>query len=122
MSARYLSSLQVYQRLLRAAAPYWWAFILGILGNALLAASDGWITYGIKPLIEKGFVQRDEVFIRWIPLGIMLFFIARGISAFLASYFMSWVGRSVVRDFRRKMIAHLMCVPASFYDQKTTGE
>ncbi len=122
MPTQHLSSMQVYRRLLKAATPYWWAFALGILGNALIATSDACITYYLKPLIERGFIERDELFIRWIPLVIMTFFIARGMAYFLASYFMSWVGRSVVRDFRRKMIAHLMHLPAAFYDQRTSGE
>lgn len=122
MPERHTSSLHIYKRLLKAALPYWWAFALGILGNALLATSDGWITYYFKPLIEKGFIERDELFIRWIPVVIITFFFARGLAYFMASYFMAWVGRSVVRDFRQKMIAHLMRLSANFYDQKTTGE
>jgi subfamily B ATP-binding cassette protein MsbA len=116
------SSLQIYKRLLKAALPYWWAFAVGVFGNALLAISDGCLTYYFKPLIEKGFIARDELFIHWIPIVIITFFMARGLAYFLASYFMTWVGRSVVRDFRRKMIDHLMRVPVSFYDQKTAGE
>jgi subfamily B ATP-binding cassette protein MsbA len=116
------TSVQVYRRLLKAAAPYWWAFGLGVVGNALIATSDACITYYFKPLIEKGFIERDELFIRWIPIVVVTFFIARGAAYFMASYFMSWVGRSVVRDFRQKMIAHLMNLPATFYDQRTTGE
>lgn len=122
MSIKNHSSIQVYRRLLKAALPYWWAFALGVIGNTLLASSDGWITYYFKPLIEKGFIERDEVFIRWIPIVVILFFLARGISYFMASFFMSWVGRSVVRDFRQKMIDHLMRLPANFFDQKTSGE
>jgi subfamily B ATP-binding cassette protein MsbA len=121
-SSESFSSLQIYRRLLKAAVPYWWAFALGVLGNALIATSDGWITYYFKPLIEKGFIARDELFIRWIPIVIITFFIARGIAYFLASYFMTWVGRSVVRDFRCKMINHLMSLPAPYYDSKTAGE
>ncbi len=121
MTVRYSPS-QVYRRLLKAAAPYWWAFALGIAGNALIAVSDGWITYYFKPLIEKGFIERDELFIKWIPMVVIIFFIVRGSAYFMASYFMSWVGRSVVRDFRCKMISHLMSLPASYYDQKTNGE
>lgn len=116
------SSVQTYRRLLKMAVPYWWALALGIFGNALIAASDGCLTYYFKPLIEKGFIQRDEAFIFWIPIVIIAFFIARGGAYFLASYFMSWVGRSVVRDFRQKMVSHLMKLPASFFDQKTLGE
>lgn len=117
-----ISSVQIYKRLLKAALPYWWAFLLGILGNALIATSDGCLTYYFKPLLEKGFINRDPVFIRWIPYVIIGFFLARGFAYFLANYFMSWVGRSVVRDFRGKMIAHLMKLPAGYYDSKTTGE
>ncbi len=116
------TSVQIYRRLLKAALPYWWAFALGIVGNALYAASDGCITYYFKPLIEKGFIVRDEAFIRFIPFVVIAFFLARGLAYFLASYFMSWVGRSVVRDFRKKMIAQLMRLPSSYYDQKTSGE
>ncbi|HXH55038.1 MAG TPA: lipid ABC transporter permease/ATP-binding protein, partial [Gammaproteobacteria bacterium] len=79
MSVNYLTSTQVYRRLLKAALPYGWAFALGVVGNALIAVSDGWITYGLKPLIEKGFIARDPIFIRWIPLIVIAFFIARGI-------------------------------------------
>jgi len=122
MPTQHLSSLQVYKRLLKAAAPYWWAFALGVLGNTLIAISDACITYYLKPLIERGFIERDELFIRWIPLVIITFFIARGMAYFMASYFMSWVGRSVVRDFRRKMVAHLMQLPTAFYDKRTSGE
>lgn len=116
------SSVQIYKRLLKAAVPYWWAFALGVVGNLLIATSDGLITYYFKPLIEKGFIERDELFIQWIPIVIISFFIARGVAYFMSSYFMTWVGRSVVRDFRRKMVSHLMCLPAAFYDKKTAGE
>lgn len=121
MTVAPLSSTQIYRRLLKAALPYWWAFVLGVIGNALIAASDGYITYGLKFLVEKGFIERDEAFIHWLPVLVIAFFLARGIAYFMASYFMTWVGRSVVRDFRRKMAAHLMRLPAAFYDQHTSG-
>jgi len=122
MSLSKSTSIKIYKRLLKAAVPYWWAFGLAVLGNAIYATTDGLLTNYFKPLVEKGFIQRDELFIHWLPVVIVGFFIARGIGYFLATYFMTWVGRSVVRDFRRKMISHLLCLPAAFYDHKTTGE
>lgn len=116
------SSIQTYFRLLKMAVPYWWALALGILGNAMLAISDGCLTRYFQPLIDKGFIERDERFIFWTPIIVIIFFIVRGGAYFLASYFMAWVGRSVVRDFRQKMISHLMRLPAAFYDQRTLGE
>lgn len=116
------TSVQIYRRLLKAALPYWWAFALGLIGNALYATSDGCMTYFCKPLLERGLMNRDEGFIKILPLIVIAFFLARGLAYCLASYFMSWVGRSVVRDFRQKMISKLMCLPASFFDQRTSGE
>lgn len=122
MDTSTLPAIKIYQRLLVAALPYWWAFALGSLGSALMAASDGLIAYYFKPLLEKGFIHRDEVFIRWIPFVMIGFFMARGGAYFLSNYFMAWVGRSVVRDFRSKMVAHLISLPVAFFDHKTTGE
>lgn len=101
---------------------YWWAFGLAVIGNGIYATTDGFLTNYFKPLVEKGFVQRDEMFISWLPFVIIALFMARGVAYFLATYFMTWVGRSVVRDFRRKMVSHLLRLPTSFYDHKTTGE
>lgn len=82
MPAEQLSSFQIYVRLVKAALPYWWAFALGMLGNALIAISDGCITYYFKPLIEQGFIQRDELFIKWIPLVIVSFFSSEALPIF----------------------------------------
>ncbi len=122
MNIRTLSSFKVYQRLLIAALPYWWAFVLGCIGSSVMAASDGILAQYFKPLLEKGFIERDEVFIYWIPFMVIGLFLVRGGAYFLSSYFMAWVGRSVVRDFRCKMVSHLICLPIAFFDHKTTGE
>lgn len=122
MNTSTLPAFKIYQRLLKAALPYWWAFALGSLGSALMAASDGLLAYYFKPLLEKGFIHRDEGFIHWIPFVMIAFFMARGGAYFLSSYFMAWVGRSVVRDFRCKMVDHLISLPVAFFDHKTTGE
>lgn len=82
-----ISSIKVYQRLLQGAMPYWWAFALGVLGNILIAVSDGLLAYYFEPLIEKGFIARDEFFIRWIPGVIIIFFIARGGGLFYGHLF-----------------------------------
>ena len=93
-----------------------------MLCSATVAIADSAITYYCKSLVNKGFIARDELFIRWVPIVVLVFFLGRSIAYFLTVYCMTRVGRGVVKDYRCKMLAHFMRVPLQFYDKKTTGE
>ncbi len=88
--------IKVYRRLLSLALPHWRIFLLGILAmiaNGLADTAFAWI---IKPLMDDGFVARDPQSIQYIPLAIFAIFALRGMTSFLSSYCISWVGRRVV--------------------------
>jgi ATP-binding cassette, subfamily B, bacterial MsbA len=111
-----------YKRLLSHLRPYVWAFMSGILGIVLYAASDAMLVKYIKPLIDKGFVKRDAVFITHIPLFLLSLFLLRGTGSFLSKYGMGKVARSIVRDLRQDMLTHLMKVPNYFFDRHSSGD
>lgn len=115
------NTLQLYKRLMRAVKPYLAIFIIGVIGTALASGVDAALAWLIKPLINKGFIDRDQAFIRWLPLGIFVVFIARGLTAFISNYFITRVGRNVVTDFRRKIFTHLLNLPVKFYDNQSSG-
>ncbi len=75
-----------------------------------------------QPLLDEGFVAKNQSFIAWIPYVIILIFIFRGLASFLSTYFMGWVARNVVMVFRQQMFSHLLKLPTSFYDSATSGE
>ncbi len=113
--------LHTYRRLLKATQHYWAAFLIGVLGTVLLSLIDAGFAWLIKPIINKGFIARDAIFIRWLPLIIILIFIIRGLAGFSSTYFINRVARNVVRDFRRAIFNHLLRLPASFYDRNNSG-
>lgn len=121
-SSLYSSGLYLYKRLLRYAQRYWFAFVLGIIGTMLESGITAGFTWVIKPILDKGFVERDQLFIRWLPVGIILAFIVRGIAAFMSNYYMAWAGRNVVMQFRQDIFAHLLRLPARFFDNTTSGQ
>ena len=114
-------SISVYRRLMRSVRPYWKVFVIGVVGTALASSVDAAIAWMIKPLINKGFIDRDQVFIQWLPLGIFLIFIARAFTGFVSNYFLTRVGRNVVTDFRRRLFKHFLKLPASYYDNQSSG-
>lgn len=119
---RAMNSLAVFHRLIRFSMPSKWFFLAGQVGTLLVAISDGVLTYQFKPILDKGFIDRDPQYIEFLPMGVVAFFILRGLATVMSSYFMSCVGRSVVRDFRQAMIKKLMRLPTRFYDHHASGD
>lgn len=117
------TSWAVYLRLLKSASPYWLFFVIGIIGTILATGIDSGLTWAIKPLMNNWNLLFDHGlwWVRWLVVLIIVVFSIRSIAYFLSNYFLSCVGRNVVRDFRQKIFAHLMHLPASYYDQETSG-
>lgn len=117
-----INGTQVYLRLLKATKPYHALFIFGVLGTALGSAVDASFTWFVKPIIDQGFINRNQQFIFWLPFVIVVVFTARSAIGFLSTYFVSKVGRSLVRDFRQLLFQRLLKLPASFYDGQSSGQ
>ncbi len=116
------NGIAVYARLLKVASRYWPIFLIGVFGTVMSSGIDAGLTYMIKPVINRGFIARDEHFIRWLPLAIIVVFLLRGIGSFLSDYFITRVGRNVVMQFRQEIFAHLLKMPAYFYDKQNSGQ
>lgn len=111
-----------YRRLLLYLRHYWGWFLLGIVGTILLASTDAALIWFLKPLLNKGFVDKDVHFIRYIPLILIFAFLLRGVANFSSSYCLARSARSVVMDVRQHVLMQLLRLPASFYDNTTSGQ
>jgi subfamily B ATP-binding cassette protein MsbA len=116
------SGLAIYKRLLGYVRRYWLAFLLGVTGTVLSSGTDAAATGFLKPLLDKGFISRDQHFIHWLPLIILGAFLVRGAASFMSNYYMTRAGRNLVMRFRQEMFQHLLRVPAAFYDHVTSGQ
>ncbi len=112
----------VYRRLFKYVWPRKYQFFLGILGGAIYSGIDAYFTHLMKPILDKGFIDKDQTFIKFMPFVIVGIFIVRGFANFMGNYFMSRVGRNIVMDLRNAMFAKLIHVPSQFFDQNTTGQ
>ena len=110
------------RRLLRYVKPFKWLFLLGLLGTAGYACIDAGFTYMVKPLMDEGFIQKNEFYIRWTPIAVLIAFTFRGGFNFLSTYYLTYVARSVVMRLRRQIFSHLLALPAEAYDNTTSGQ
>ena len=115
-------SHKLYVRLLGYVKPYWRMFALSLVALVLTAATEPALPALFKPLLDKGFVAKDQAFIRWVPILLLGLFIVRGITSFVSTYCMAWVGSRLVMDLRAAMFDKLMTLPTRYFDQNPSGQ
>lgn len=113
---------QVYKRLLAYGKTYWVAFVIAVVANAAYSAVDSTYVYMLKPLLNKGFIDPDVRFLAWLPFMIIGLFIIRSAMNLVGNYSMGLVARSIVMSFRQQLFAHLLRMPASFFDKSSSGQ
>lgn len=118
----HLTGKQLYCRILHYARHYWWALIIGILGNAAASSVDSSLTYLLKPILNKGFIERDVHFVTWLPFLVVAIFLVRALTNYMGSFYMTYVARSVVMRVRADVFSHLLKIPATYYDNSSSGQ
>lgn len=117
-----VNNRHLYKRLFTYVKPFWPILILGIFANMLYSGIDAGLTYMTRPFLDKGFINLDMEFVKKIPFIIFFGITLRGLVSSVGSYCMTWVARSVVKVLRQKVFAHIMRLPADFYDEATSGQ
>ena len=112
----------LYKRLFSYVKPFWPVLLLGIVANILYSAIDAGFTYMTMPFLDKGFISLDMAFVKKIPFIVLIGISLRGLVSSVGSYCMTWVARSVVKVLRQKVFAHILHLPADFYDEATSGQ
>jgi len=120
-------ALEIYKRLLRMSVRYWPVFVGVTISSAVFAASDAGFAYLIKQLTEvvaagEALSERQLLVKRWLPLGVLLLFVVRGISNFLSTYGMAWISNHVVKGLRGRVFEKYLSLPTSYFDQQASGK
>ncbi|MCH8538531.1 MAG: lipid A export permease/ATP-binding protein MsbA [Alkalimonas sp.] len=110
------------RRLLGYLKPYKIGFVCALLGMVGYALVDVGFISQLQPFIDDGIEGKNAEFLKYAPFFIVLMFVFRGVSHFVATYCLSWVGANIVKDLRQELFEHLMRLPVSFHDQNSTGD
>lgn len=116
-----LSGANAYRALLFLALEYKGYFLLAIVGMVFFALSDAAFAYLMKPMLDDGFIKRDETVIKLIPIAIITLFIIRMIASFLRTYCMAYIGRQVINNLRKQMFEKLLNLSTGEYDKASSG-
>ena len=111
----------IYLRLLRYAKPYLGAFMIGVLGMILFAATQSGLVYLVQTFLKGAFVNKDAR-VEWlVPIGVVVLFALRGLGDYVGNYYPSWVGRQVIKGLRRDVFSHYLRLPTAYLDSQQSG-
>ena len=94
------------------------AAILGMLGYA---GVDVLVFSQLQPLIDEGLTNSNPNILKYAPIFVIVAFVLRGTSHFIANYCLAWVGNNVVMRLRQQLFEHIMAMPVPFHDKESTG-
>ncbi len=117
-----MSSLKIYSRILKFAAPYWLGFGFAVLAMGITAATETAFPAMMKPLLDNGFRPDSNFQVWWAPVIVMIIFLIRGIASFVAGYGMQWVSNNILRDLRQALFDKLITLPSATYDSHSAGQ
>lgn len=115
------NSLALYRRLLTYLKDYWKIFSISLVAMTVAASTEPLFARLMKPLIDGGFVNRDENAMLWTPLAIVGLFLLRGVASFVNDYTTTWLTSHLVVRLRSEMFDKLMSLPVPFFDDHASG-
>ena len=117
-----VKGFSLYRRLLGFVWPYKGIFLISVFGMAIVALSEVAFAALLKPVMDGGFVERDQEIIRMTPFLLMGVFAARAVGAIADEYCIAWVSRRVIFDLRELLFAKILRLPARYFDLNPTAD
>lgn len=118
---RVATNREVYLRLLGYVRPYWRMFLIALVGMVLTAAAEPLFPALMRPLLDNKYDTTNTDWLWLYPAAIVAIFLVRGGLVFVTNYCMAWVSNRVVMDMRVDMFRQLVRLPASYYDDRSSG-
>ncbi len=115
------SGVVIYRRLLGYTAKYWFFFVVSMLGFAAYAGTQTALAHMMKFFVD-GLEGKDNELIVFVPVGVIVISVIRGIGFFAGNYCLAKVSLGVINDIRKQMFDHILVMPSAFHDRKNSGE
>lgn len=121
-AANHSESVGTYRRLLMLSKAYLLSFSIGALATIGVASIDAGIAWFVKPIVDRGLVAQDSLFVRWLVPGVIIAFLLRGSLGFISEYLLYRTGRNIVLTLREKLFAHYLKLPVHLIEHTSVGQ
>ena len=95
--------------------------IISIICMIIVSATTALNAWMMQPVLDDIFIDKNESLILIIPLAILLIAVIKGISSYIQSVLMSFVGYRLVADLQSDMFGSLIKCDISFFSKTNSG-
>ena len=118
-----MSNIDILKRLYKDYTKrYLKRILVSVFFTVLLAASTSSVAYLLDPAIKKLFIEKNQTLIFIIPAFIILAFIIKGASLYIAKVIMINVAEEVRKDVQQDMLKTLIQADTQLIDSQHSGK
>ncbi len=110
-----------YRRLLRYVKPLWPQLLLSIIFMVIFSLLTSAIAFLVKPALDDIFLKQDAEMLKLLPLGLILIFAVKGVTNYLQSYYIGYVGNRIVTNIREEVFYHIQSLSLAFFTSIPSG-
>jgi len=97
-------------------------FVISIIGLIMTSAATAGLAYLLKPVIDEIFIKKDVAMLSFLPFMVVAVYFAKSAGTFLEAYFISFIGKDIVRRVRDGLLSSIMEADISFFVRARGGE
>lgn len=112
---------ELYLRAFEFVKPYKEWGILAIICTLGASACTLYLPLIIKNIIDEVLADKNIFMLRWISIGVVIVFLAKGVFVWGQQYSMSSIAQGVIVDIRKAIIEKMSRLSLSYYDTHKTG-
>ncbi|MFZ5907983.1 MAG: ABC transporter ATP-binding protein [Nitrospirota bacterium] len=109
------------ERIRNLTKPYWPRILGGIAFGLLVSGITAAIAWAVKPALDEVLVGKKYEYLKFLPLGIVLLFSAKGVFSFCQAYLMRSAAMKLVRDTRNRLYHHILRLPIGYFHKESSG-
>lgn len=122
MNEKKQSTWKTFRRLFPTILSFKIELIIAIITLIINAITDAFMISLLKPLLDEGFGETNNKNLNWLPITILGLILIRGVSSFISNYLIALVSGKIVMNMRKLLFSHMIQMPVSFFEQKSTGD
>lgn len=116
------TSVQLFKRVLSYCRSHVGVLIISILCSAVVAVCAVYPAYVVKDLVNKVLVEKNQDYILWISLSVVLVMFIKGVFSFTSAYLMQYASNRVLFKIRSDCFTKLIELPLSYFESQQTGQ
>lgn len=113
---------EFYKQYLPYFKNYKLKFFYAVIGMILVASGTAGTAYIIEPLLDDIFINKNRDMLFIMPFIIVFLYTAKSMGGYIQIYYISYIGRDIVRIIRDKLLHHILTLDMNFFQKKHTGE